>query len=123
MVPMEQSCVKCHDRFIGSDICQMFCPSCSETLTPMQDIDYSWIERRIMEVNAMPDNTLIDIYGTEKVARSAMKKALSNEQKFGDLETEDRAKYLEWMRKNARKYKDGDAIDWIGAFYDWSEDG
>ena len=62
-----------------------------------------------------------DAYGTEKAARESLVKALIAERRFWDLPAEKRDAFIEWAFANGGEYKDGDKIDWIGAFYDWIE--
>jgi hypothetical protein len=86
----------------------------------MPTIDYSLIEERIMRNSGM-DTTLFDLDGTLDKAVSALKKALSGEYEWQEMEGPEKLAFQKWVQKNARNYKDGDEVDWVGAFYDWLE--
>lgn len=66
--------------------------------------------------------TILDLYGTMDNAWSALKKALRSESSWSNLTGQQKLKFQDWIAKNADFYKDGDDIDWVGAFYDWFED-
>lgn len=68
------------------------------------------------------DSTLFDLYGTLDNAVSALKKSLSDEPAWSRLEGSEKMMFQNWIEDNASAYKDGDQIDWVGAFYDWYED-
>ena len=87
----------------------------------MPVIDYSRIEKRIMEHMEM-DTTLFDLYGTLDKAVLAMKKALQAEPAWRRMEGAQKVLFQNWIEDHAEAYKDNDKVDWVGAFYDWLED-
>ena len=68
------------------------------------------------------DTTLFDLYGTLANAYKTMKAALRDERAWSNLDNGDKAAFCNWIEDNASAYKDGDTLDWVGAFYDWLED-
>lgn len=105
---------------MGSDVIGMDCPAC-QGLTALSDLDYSKIEMRIMGHTGM-DTTLYDVYGTLDKAVVALKRTLKGESEWENLSGLQKFAFQEWVEKTARVYKDGDKVDWIGAFYDWLEE-
>lgn len=118
-VPSEQRCMQCGQMFMGSDVHGYPCPVC-QGLTSTPVIDYSQIEKRIMGWNM--DTTILDLYGTKDNAWSALKKALRAEKAWSDLTGQEKLEFQNWIAQTAAFYKDGEGIDWIGAFYDWQEE-
>ena len=68
------------------------------------------------------DTTLLDLYGNVDNAWSDLKRKLRSERTWSDLTGHEKLEFQGWMLDNAQYYKDGDRIDWVGAFYDWWED-
>jgi hypothetical protein len=68
------------------------------------------------------DTTIYDLYGTQDNAWADMKKVLRMEPAWRDAEGPYKVSFQTWMLDNAQYYKDGEKIDWVGAFYDFLED-
>ena len=68
------------------------------------------------------DMTIADLYGNIDNAVSDLKRVLRNEPAWTVLLGKAKLAFQDWITENASHYKDGDKIDWIGAFYDWLED-
>ena len=105
---------------MGSDVIGLECPAC-RGLPDLSYIDFANVELRIM-ANLDMDTTLYDAYGTLDKAVEALKSTLKGECEWENLSGLQKFAFQEWVEKNARVYKDGDKVDWIGAFYDWLEE-
>ena len=67
------------------------------------------------------NTTILDLFGTADNAVSSLKKALSNDAFWNGMSGHDKVVFQEWAFNNAKNYKDGETLDWVGAFYDWLE--
>ncbi len=70
----------------------------------------------------MPTNkALFEHYATKQDALEDLRNTLTVEEPYANLFEDEQKVFHDWVFENAGDYVDDKSIDWVGAFYDWSE--
>lgn len=63
-----------------------------------------------------------DLYGSRSLATVDLDNSLQEESAWTDLFDYEKDAFRDWVIADAHIYRDGDKVDWVGAFYDWLEE-